>query len=304
MEIEYLTSAYAANRIESLPKLLQKRYYSSAFFHGASNGSMNFDTFADVSGFDEYHGRDEYGNEEHYDGTWGIYDEEFYGYSVEQIGKMKQPFFTTIFSISSHPPYAIPDRYKDRFNGGPSEMHNSIRYADFALSQFFDQAKKQSWYDNTLFIVVADHTPATNRQMYYKEQGYMHIPLVFHHPTNDFFKGRNEKVVSQVDILPSILHLMGYEHPFFSFGQSVFNKKRGYSASQVGNKQIYFGSHKGEDYVLLLQNEELTSAYKLNDVFQKNNLKGKVDFSKLEDHFKAIIQTYNYALIHNEMTIE
>ncbi len=174
MEIEYLTSPYAANKIESIPKLLKSRYYSSGFFHGASNGSMNFDTFADVSGFDDYYGRDEYNNDDHYDGTWGIYDEEFYLWSIEQMDEMKKPFFSTVFSISSHPPYSIPERYQKRFNGGPSEMHNSIHYADYALSRFFNSVRKKEWYTNTLFIIVADHTPATSDQVYYKE------PCTFH----------------------------------------------------------------------------------------------------------------------------
>ena len=183
-------------------------------------------------------------------------------------------------------------------------MHNSVAYADYSLQQFFKMAKKQSWYSNTLFVLVADHTPASSRQMYYKEQGDMHIPLVFHHPTNEFFKGRNDKIVSQTDIMPSLLHLLGYEKTFFSFGQSIFTKKLGYSASQVGNKQLYFGSMNDENYVLIFQNDELTSAYALEDVFQLNNLVGKKKFDKLEDHFKAILQTYNHALINNEMTVD
>ena len=78
MEIEYLTSQYAANKIESIPKILGIRGYESAFFHGATNGSMNFDVFAENSGFDSYYGRNEYDNDVDFDGTWGIYDEEFY----------------------------------------------------------------------------------------------------------------------------------------------------------------------------------------------------------------------------------
>ncbi|MBN4070911.1 LTA synthase family protein [Crocinitomix catalasitica] len=304
MEIEYLTSPYAANRIEAIPKLLKSRYYSSGFFHGASNGSMSFDTFADAAGFDDYYGRDEYDNDDHYDGTWGIYDEEFYLWTIEQLDKMKKPFFSTVFSISSHPPYTMPERYRKRFNAGPTEMHNSIRYADYALSQFFKSVKKKEWYANTLFIIVADHTPATSKQEYYKERGNMHIPLVFHYANHPVFKGRNEKIVSQVDIMPSIMHLIGYEQAFFSFGQSVFKKGSGFSCSQIGEKQIYFGSMDGEDYLLMLSNDEISSAFLLQDIFQLDNLKDKRDFKKLEDHFKAIIQTFNHALINNKMTIE
>ena len=93
MEIEYLTSSYAANQIESLPKILAKKGYESGFFHGATNGSMNFDVFADVTGFDNYYGRSEYNNDKDFDGTWGIFDEPFLDWSVDQMSRFRAPYF-------------------------------------------------------------------------------------------------------------------------------------------------------------------------------------------------------------------
>ncbi|MBK9591974.1 MAG: sulfatase-like hydrolase/transferase [Crocinitomicaceae bacterium] len=100
---------------------------------------MSFDVFCDVAGYDKYYGRTEYNNEAHYDGTWGIYDEEFLSWSADQMTAMQQPFFSTIFTISSHPPYSIPEKHKSRFNKGTEEMHNAVMYADYALSQFFEK---------------------------------------------------------------------------------------------------------------------------------------------------------------------
>ncbi len=305
MEIEYLTSSYAANQIESLPKLLAQKGYESGFFHGATNGSMNFDVFADVCDYDHYSGRTEYNNDIDYDGTWGIFDEPFYTWSASEFSALKQPFFSTIFSISSHPPYTIPAQYKTRFNKGPSEMHNAVSYADYALQTFFAKAKQAEWYTNTLFVIVADHTPASGTPVYFKDMGNMHIPLIFYHPTNGFFKGRSEKVVSQTDIMPSLLHLIGYQQPFFSFGKSVFDTKKGYSASYIGDKYLYFGSYQEQHYMLTYQDEEVKGIYNLNDQLQTTNLMDQLTLKKtLANELKAMIQRYNNALINNKMTVQ
>ena len=304
MEMEYLTSTYSANKVESIPKILHKKGYESGFFHGATNGSMNFQVFADVAGFDGYYGRSEYANEKDYDGTWGIFDEEFMCWSIDRFNDMKKPFFSTIFTLSSHPPYTIPKRYGDRFSKGPTEMHNSIRYVDHAISEFFKKARKQDWYDNTLFIIVADHTPASGTPVYFKDMGNMHIPLVFYHPTNPYFKGRSEKVVSQTDVLPSIMQLTGHHEPFFAFGKSVFDSLDGYSCSQIGNKFLYFGTVNEKNYMLLLENDEIAGIYALDDLLQSKNLKDDHELYILEDRLKAMIQTYNHALITNRMTLE
>ncbi|MBI3135261.1 MAG: sulfatase-like hydrolase/transferase [Bacteroidetes bacterium] len=303
MEIEYLTSQYASNRIESVPKLLKEQNYTSSFFHGATNGSMSFDVFCDVAGYDQYFGRSEYNNEAHFDGTWGIYDEEFLAWSADQISAMPQPFFSTIFTISSHPPYVFPERYKNIFNQGPDEMHNSVRYTDYALSTFFKKIKSQSWYNNTLFVIVADHTPASGSDIYFKDMGNMHIPLVFFHPTNKFFRGRSDKVVSQSDVMPSIMDLLGYQKPFFAFGHSVFENTPGYSASFIGNKYLYFYEVGNEKYMLTYQDEQVSGIYNLKDQLQSTNLMSDTVLSEtILTSLKAIIQTYNHALITNQMT--
>lgn len=304
MEMEYLTSNYSINQVQSLPKILHDKGYESGFFHGATNGSMNFEVFSAVAGFDDYYGRTEYDNDEDFDGTWGIFDEEFLVWSCDQFDQMKKPFFSTIFTLSSHPPYTIPARYGDRFNKGPEEMHNSVRYADHALRQFFNCAKTKSWYDNTLFIIVADHTPASATPVYYKDMGNMHIPLVFYHPTNDFFKGRSDKVVGQTTVMPSILHLMGHHEPFAAFGKSAFDNEPGYSSAQIGNKYLYFGTVGDEHYMLLLENEEVVGIFNLKDLMQTKNLKKEKGLQILEKKLKAMIQTYNHALITNQMTLE
>jgi phosphoglycerol transferase MdoB-like AlkP superfamily enzyme len=299
MEQEFITSNYATNTIESLPKILNKIGYESAFFHGATNGSMNFDQFSNKVEFDTYFGRTEYNNEADFDGTWGIYDDKFFKWSAERMSEMKAPFLATIFSLSSHPPYSIPDEYKADFVGGKTKMHNSVKYTDFGLQQFFKYAKTQDWYANTVFVITADHTPASNKPEYYKEIGAMHIPLVFFHSNNATFKGVNTDVVGQIDIMPTVLDLIGYKEDYFGFGSAINNETEHFSVTYYNNKHIIFGL----DHVLFFQNESVIGLYALEDKMQsKNLLLEKVELAKvLEDKLKAYIQTYNESLINNKM---
>jgi phosphoglycerol transferase MdoB-like AlkP superfamily enzyme len=304
MELEYLASSYAANQVESIPGILKQKGYESGFFHGATNGSMNFDVFADVSNFDQYYGRTEYNNDKDFDGTWGIFDDKFCTWAVNQFSEMKKPFFSTLFTLSSHHPFTIPDEFGDRFSKGPALINDAVRYSDYALQQFFKAAEEKDWYDNTLFIIVADHTPASGTPIYFKEMGNMHIPLVFYHPTNQFFKGRSEKVVSQIDIMPTILDLVGHHDPFFSFGNSVFQDQDGQSASFIGEKFLYFGTYKNEHYLLTYLDEKPLGLYNLKDKLQSKNLLDLIEVTEnLEDRLQALIQTYNHALINNQMLI-
>ena len=299
MEQEFITSNYATNTIESLPKVLNGLGYESAFFHGATNGSMNFDQFSNKVEFDHYFGRTEYNNEADFDGTWGIYDDKFFKWSAEQMTQMKKPFFSTIFSLSSHPPYSIPDEFQNDFVGGRTKMHNSVKYTDFAIKQFFKYAKTQDWYENTLFVITADHTPASNVPEYYKEIGAMHIPLVFFSPGQKMEKERVAKVVGQIDIMPTVLDLVGYSQPFYGFGKSMLDDGDHYSVSYYNNKHIIFG--KG--HVLFFQNEKTIGLYALGDKMQnKNLLLVDVELAEfLEAKLKAYIQTYNESLITNQM---
>lgn len=306
MDTEYMTSYYNGNSIDGLPHILSReKGYSTAFFHGATNGSMAFNSFCELAGFENYFGRTEYNNEEDFDGTWGIFDEEFLSYSVDEMSQMKKPFFSTIFTISSHAPYTIPKRYRDRFKGGPSEMHNAVMYADYALSQFFSKAQQQDWYANTLFVLTADHTPASNRKEYLTNYGIVNIPLLLFHPNDTNFAGINDRIVSQIDIAPTILDLVGYNQPFFAFGSSIFGDEVGFTAYNLADKFVCIGSYQQQKYTLSFQNDQSISLYSFEDRFEQENLIDQLpDAQKyLERKLKAFIQSYNSALLNNEMKV-
>ena len=153
----------------------------------------------------KYFGREQYPYPGGDDGNWGIFDEEFLGFFNEKLVTFKQPFFTTVFTLSSHPPFKIPVQHKGRFPKGELKIQESVGYADYALKTFFEKAKKQDWYKNTLFVLSADHCSSEGKGFYKTTLGKFVIPLIFFDPSNEELVGVSEKNFQQIDISTSFL---------------------------------------------------------------------------------------------------
>ena len=207
----FITSPYAANHIRPLPRELSKIGYTSAFFHAASTGSMHFDVFSKLAGFDQYFGREDYPDKNQDDGHWGIFDEPFLKFSVEKITEMKPPFLAGIFTLSSHNPFKIPAEHQGKFPKGTLPIHESIGYADYSLQQFFKSAAEKSWFDETIFIITGDHTSLSDNPTFSNLSGRYRVPIIFYEPNGRLPKSVETKVASHIDITPSIFGLLGRE---------------------------------------------------------------------------------------------
>ncbi|MEO5569515.1 MAG: LTA synthase family protein [Bacteroidia bacterium] len=299
MNEPYITSAYNGNKINSLASLLKKKGYTSVFFHGGNNGTMGFDNFVNAAGFDFYMGRTEYGKND-YDGDWGVFDEKFYSFFVSEMNKLKQPFITCMFSISSHHPYPIPAEHQGKFKKGPLPIHESIGYADYSLKTFFENACGQSWYDSTLFVITSDHTGPSDYPEYKTKKGIYEIPIIFYQPHSNL-KGRSDEVVQHCDILPTVLDLLNYDEPFSAFGNSVFDSTVTHFAA---NSLSDYYQLITQDYLLQFDGEKNVAMFSNNNdsLMMKNIL--SVNHSAAEKNsllLKSFIQQFNHAMIHNEI---
>lgn len=302
MNNSFISSSYSLNKINGLPKILKKEGYNTSFFHGAFNGSQNFDQYAKVAGFDQYFGKDQYIGEEAFDGRWGIFDEEFLQFYASKLTSFKQPFFSSLFTISSHNPYIIPNRYKGKFPKGTTDIQESIAYTDYSLRKFFDTAKKQEWYKNTLFVISSDHTSSGGDKDIDKTNiGKFSIPILFFDPSNKELVGVNEKNFQQIDIMPSILDYLNIKTNMISFGKSYKSKD---------NFVVYYlqGTYHyiQDDYYLAFANNQVIGLYDWKkDVLLKRNLmqKNKPKVVKLLKTLKAYIQTFNTRVINDKLAI-
>ena len=303
MDESYIQSNYSANKEASLASLLKTEGYSTAFFHGGSNGTMGFDSYTKFTGFDHYFGRKEYQNEQDYDGKWGIRDEEFFQYTAKMMNQLPQPFLVSLFSISSHHPYIVPQKYAGKFRKGKLAIQESIMYADYSLKKFFETIKKMPWFENTLFVITADHTSEGYFPFYQTNVGQYAIPLIFY-KHNSEVKGDMIVITQQTDIMSSVLAYLGYEKPFIAFGNNVFD------ASSTRFSIHYISGTYGlikDGYLLEFNGEKSTALYDLwNDPMQRTNLVDKnipVNDS-LVLFIKAYIQQYNNRIIENRLTAE
>ena len=302
MDDSYIFSIYQGNRINSIGSILHKMGYSTSFYHGGTNGTMGFDSFIKMAGFENYYGRTEYNNDNDYDGFWGIYDEQFLQFVAKKLDESPSPFCTTIFTLSSHHPYNIPSKYNKEFQDARFPIHRAIMYTDYSLRKFFETASAMKWYENTLFIITGDHTPAeTDHPFYQTPVGTYASPIIFYKPNSELH-GVYQNLTQHIDIMPSILDYLHYEDDFISFGNSIFDTtKPRYTVNLLNDIYQIFS----EDYILQFNGETSIQLckYKTDSLLSMNVLNSEPQVKlQLENHLKAFIQIYNHALINNEMS--
>ncbi|MEI8204678.1 MAG: LTA synthase family protein [Bacteroidota bacterium] len=303
MNNPYITSNYSGNKINSLASLLKAKGYNSSFFHGGSNGTMGFDAFVKMAGFDSYYGRSEYNNETDYDGKWGIYDEPFLQYFAQKLNTFKQPFVSSLFTLSSHHPYNVPKELVGKFPKGTLDIHKSIGYADYSLRRFFETAQKMPWFSNTIFVLTADHTSEAYYDFFKTNLGMYQIPLIIFSPKNDLPQPCSN-IAQQSDIMPSVLDLLNYDKPFVSYGKSVFDSTyKGFSMSYM-NEMFQLIT---PEYLLEFDGQNTVGFYELqkdsllqNNIYQNKSL----EKSKMQGFVKAYIQQYINRMIRNQLTID
>lgn len=299
MDEAYTGSLYQNNKINTLPNILKNKGYSSAFFHGGFNGSMNFDAFAKKAGYDQYYGMNEYDNTSDYDGNWGIYDHKFIQFFAEKLSSAPKPFVATFFSLSSHMPYSIPTEFAEKFKHVESAKLRSYLYTDYSLKKFFEYAKTKNWYTNTVFVILPDHTPDADLKYYDTKVSYYKIPILFYDPTFNW-KGESDIIADQVDVMPTILDYLHYDESFNSFGKSLLSEKNSNSMTVNYRDGIY--QCIDSSYVLQFSNEKVLAFYKYtDDWYLQNNLKDANIRRKEEmlNYLKAYIQKFNVTLIDN-----
>jgi len=306
MDEAYITSDYSADAPVSLASLLDKIGYSTAFFHGGRNGTMGFTSFCKQIGFDYYYGYNEYNNTADFDGHWGIWDEPFFQYFAKELDTLHQPFYAAIFSLSSHHPFEVPAKYKNVFKQDGDELPilKCVRYSDMALREFFKTASQQPWYDSTLFVITADHAGPSAEAYFSNRVGIYEIPIIYYmHNSN--LKGVSHSVTQHIDIMPSVLDYIHYPNPYFALGKSVFdtNANHHYAVSYINDcYQIAKGN-----YCLQIEGKKITALYNYEaDSMLTQNLVTTQPHIRdsLAATLQAVMQTYSYDLIHNNLKLK
>ncbi len=304
MNEPFISSQYLTNYFLGIGTLLKPAGYQSHFFHGAHNSSMYFDQFMKSAGIEHYWGLNEYPDPSQYDGTWGIWDEPFLQWMKMKMDGFPEPFFASVFTLSSHSPFRVPEVFRGRFpktfpDGVECEICESAAYTDESLRRFFAEAEKSPWFSRTVFIITADHTFKAMRSGGGGELSQYRIPMWIYAPGFDLKKVDENMVTQQVDILPTMIELAGVSHPEINFlGRSVFAKGNRFAVTFTDNhyllidRDVYLKYHRGEDSFNLYGKQDLLEQDELHDE--------KVKF-ELTQKLKATMQYFSQGMWDNKL---
>ena len=304
----FLTPA-SMNDVSGIAGELKNKGYYSAFFHGAENGSMGFQAFARKTGFIDYFGRTEYDadkrfdGDKDFDGMWAIWDEPFLQFFATKMSEFKQPFVSAVFTASSHHPYKVPEKYKDIYKEEGIAIHKCIRYTDNALRLFFEKAKTQPWYENTLFVITSDHTNLSDHAYYQTDLGGFCSPIIFFDPSGDLQPGMRNAIAQQIDIMPTVLSYLGYDRPYVAFGCDLLTTKDEDTWAVNYLNGIY--QYVKGDWLLQFDGQKAKALYRFRtDLLLKDNLLTKEPnvAKNMERQVKAIIQSYMTRMVNNQLT--
>ncbi len=305
MSKDYVESRYAANRLDGIGSILKKHGYSTAFFHGGNNGTMNFDASALSAGFDSYFGRNEYANDADYDGIWGISDMPFLQYTAHKVNEMKRPFAAGVFTLSSHHPFKLPKGYELPEGDYKTDFEKTVRYTDDAMRRFFETMSNYSWFDSTIFVIVGDHVNPEHRfDNYLNGYGQYQIVTAFYAPS--IIKPLNTNILAQqTDIGISLLAALGYNDTVFTFGRNVFDSLQEPCFTSYLNNIYQYSDGK---YMLQSDGRNITAVFDIeNDPCLTHNLYENADYEtwkELDNKFKMRLQQYTNRMINNKLYIK
>jgi len=293
----FLTPA-SMNHVSGIASLLAGEGYQTAFFHGAQRGSMGFQAFARSTGFQDYYGREDYdadsrfGGDADFDGMWAIWDEPFLQYYCAKMSEMKEPFMTAVFTASSHHPYVIPEKYQDVYPEEGLVIHKCIRYTDMAIGRFFQQASRQPWFKNTIFVLTSDHTNQSDHMEYQTDLGGFCSPIIIYEPgITDRKPEMQQKIAQQIDILPTLMGRLHYSKPYFAFGIDVLNTPAEDTWAVNYMNGIY--QYVKHGHVIQFDGQKTKAVYALTDSLMQQNLVDRFPQQKqMEREVKAIVQQY------------
>ena len=301
-------SPYNRNTIDTPVNHLVRKGYTSKFYFGGAPSSYYVVPSALASGFEDVVTLREYGDDRDFDGKWGIFDHAMGAYAARDMSTLPQPFISGWFTINAHGPFIVPtDWQADGYLSEPRTPQRGIEYTDRALRHFFNIAKEQPWYDNTVFIITGDHGCRELKHTNY-DTPYIkyHIPFIVYTPDGSVKPGEVEgRVMSQFDIAPTLLHIMGYDKPFVSLGTDLFDLSRPHYALSSVNGRLMI---TGERYVVMTD-MKAASPDEVYDIVADQSLSAPLDsydgveVDSMMRWARAFMQDYTCRMIDNRMSV-
>jgi phosphoglycerol transferase MdoB-like AlkP superfamily enzyme len=281
LEVPYILSNYSTNELFAFPKIARSKGYSTLFFHGAGEGSMRFGAIAMNLGFEKHFFKSNINGKTSEMGSWGYHDGAVFQTMLKAFKAMNGPFLGTVFTLSSHEPYDLPSFHVAKYPKLPKEA-SAYRYTDDCLKSFFNEAKKEPWFDNTVFIITGDHTPVHLDNSSYSIEDYYRVPIAV-------VNSRFQKIAPKehLNVAPWLIESLGWKTNWYGYGNQVHGDYIRYLNG------VY---HVWNDQVHLEFNEHLQQWN-----VRKNTSIDPESLNKLKQRFYARIQRYRNDLRSNSL---
>ncbi|MFL1515040.1 LTA synthase family protein [Pseudomonas prosekii] len=309
---EYLMQTpEGSHKLSGLPQLLSARDYDDVYVYNGDFAWDNQSGFFSNQGMTNFIGRNDFVDPVFSDPTWGVSDQDMFNRGLEELkardGKDKKPFYALLQTLSNHTPYALPtplpvERVTDR--GSMNEHLTAMRYSDWALGQFFEKARKEPYFNETLFVVVGDHGFGNEEQITEMDLGRFNVPMLLIGPgVQQKFGERDHTVGTQIDVVPTIMGRIGGDVIHQCWGRDLLNLPEGDKGFGVikpsGSDQTV--ALLTADRVLVLPKEMPPKLYSYE---LGANPKGAVipdapDEAALKQKLESFLQTATKSLIDN-----
>ena len=312
---EYLMQTpEGSHKLSGLPELLSARKFDDVYVYNGDFAWDNQSGFFSNQGMTTFVGRNDYVDPVFSDPTWGVSDQDMFNRGLEELKKRegKEPFYALLQTLSNHTPYALPtplpvEPVTDR--GSLNEHLTAMRYSDWALGQFFEKARKEPYFKETLFVVVGDHGFGNEQQISEMDLGRFNVPLLLIGPgIQEKFGARNDTVGTQVDIVPTIMGRLGGEFRQQCWGRDLLTLPEGDKGTGVikpsGSDQtvaVISGDH------LLVQPKDMPAKvwqYKLGANPEAKVVTDSPDEPELKKKLESFLQTATKSLMDNTAGVE
>lgn len=286
-----------------LPAILRGKGYATAFLCGSERGSMGFGAYARSAGVDRLLAREDYEarhGKGDFDGYWGIWDEPFLQFAGEEFGILPEPFFAALFTLSAHHPFVVPEKYETTLPAGETPVQRGAAYDDLAFRHFFTRFADEEWFRRTVFVFVADHVSS---ERYGPESlswpGDHHI-MGFIYTPDGVLKGRYTSVAQQIDLMPTLLGLLGNEEPYFAFGRDLLREEGlPWSISYDNGFRVV-----GDDLLLTFDERTVSASKRGEDPSVPLTGADSLQADSLSLRLKALLQQYYSHLSRKSYVVE
>ncbi|MCB1530517.1 MAG: LTA synthase family protein [Rhodospirillales bacterium] len=279
----------------SFGSVLREKGYDVRFLYGGYGYFDNMNEFFGGNGYDVVDRSDMADEDVGFENAWGVADEYLYDHAIKVARKADEegkPFFFHLMTTSNHRPYTYPEGRIDIPSG--ENRWGGVKYTDWAIGDFIEKAGKEKWFDNTVFVFVADHTAgsAGKRDL---PVSFYHIPMIVYAPRH-FRPRRVETLMSQIDIAPSLLALLDMDYESAFFGRNIFKTSKSAQRTLVGNYQN-LGYYTPGELTILSPKQKITQFQNpQDDVPQEREVPDEDHLKKAQSYYQGASLIYKRRL--------